>query len=235
MRGARRASFPIYRQIAPGADMTTSLRDGLTFCRLDSRPVFLDIPADRYFCLSHEVEEVFSRACAGQPIAQFERAMLARSGIIRRAAGPLVFRECARVPVTRSALDETSVPGSRLAVARLCARFLHARSMLQRRGLASTLASMRRAKPASDHADPGEVAAVADAYRRCAAIIGSHDRCLPYAIAVARSLYAAGAAVDFVIGIGMPPFRAHAWVQWRDVLVNERIETAAHYTPIAVL
>lgn len=66
-------------------------------------------------------------------------------------------------------------------------------------------------------------------------MFGSHDLCLPYAIAAARSLHAAGIPADVVIAVGMPPFRAHAWVQWREVLVSERLEIAAHYTPIAVL
>ncbi|WP_324698901.1 lasso peptide biosynthesis B2 protein [Novosphingobium sp. RL4] len=215
--------------------MTTSLREGLTFCRLADRIVFLDIPADRYFCLSREAENVFSRASAGEPIAEFERAILAKTGIVRRAASPFVFRECSKKPALRSALEQDASSGGRLALARMCARFLYAQSSLQRRGLAQTLASMVRIKPTEDQADLLAVAVIADAYRRCIGLIGSHDRCLAYAIAVARSLYAAGAAADVVIGIGMPPFRAHAWVQWRDVLVNERLEIAAHYTPIAVL
>jgi hypothetical protein len=40
---------------------------------------------------------------------------------------------------------------------------------------------------------------------------------------------------DLVIGVKLAPFRAHAWVQWRDLLVNEQADVTRLFTPILVV
>ncbi|MGO4169924.1 lasso peptide biosynthesis B2 protein [Novosphingobium sp. YAF33] len=222
--------------------MPTSLRRGLSFCILGDRIVFLDLPADRYFGLSRKAEDVFRRALAGHPISRTERDILVRARIIDPGDAPLSLAPCTAETPHRSAFDQMSCPSRRRDVAALAWRLLRARASLRLRGLPATAAPLARCKAAATRdGETGPVttrhalAAVASAQEACARMFGSHDLCLPYAIAAARSLHAAGIPADIVIAVGMPPFRAHAWVQWRDVLVNERLEIAAHYTPIAVL
>jgi len=222
--------------------MPTSLRGGLSFCSLGDRIVFLDLPADRYFGLSHEAEDIFRRALAGHPISRTERDILVKARIIVPGDAPLSLAPCTAETPHHSVFDQTPLPSRRRDVAVLAWHLLRARASLRLRGLPATAAALVRRKTAATRdGDAGSettrraLAAVARAHETCARMFGSHDLCLPYAIAAAHSLHAAGISADVVIAVGMPPFRAHAWVQWRDVLVNERLEIAAHYTPIAVL
>ncbi|PZQ50553.1 MAG: lasso peptide biosynthesis B2 protein [Novosphingobium pentaromativorans] len=222
--------------------MPTSLRGGLSFCTLGDRIVFLDLPADRYFGLSHDAEDVFRRALAGLPIPGAERDLLVKARIIVPGDAPLCLAPCAAETAHRSAFDQTRCPSRRRDVAALAWHLLRARASLRLRGLPATAASLVRRKAATtrdreacSESTRHALAAVACAQEACARMFGSHDLCLPYAIAAACRLHATGIPADVVIAVGMPPFRAHAWVQWQGVLVNERLEIAAHYTPIAVL
>jgi len=217
--------------------MTMSLREGLSFCRLGDRIVFLDLPADRYFCLAPATETIFADACAGSPMNSAQCKALADAGLIDQTQNGRSLREC-RGPLTvSSAFESRTIRRAPFTVARLFANFARTQWSLRSRGLAATLSALARRKPQaeSDVSARAVVDRIAQAQRTCARTFGSHDRCLAYAIAVTRSLYVAGVDADIVIGVAMPPFRAHAWVQWRGVLVNERVEVAAHYTPILVL
>ncbi len=222
--------------------MPTSLRGGLSFCSLGDRTVFLDLPADRYFALSHEAEDVFRRALAGHPISRRERDILVKARIIVPGDAPLSLAPCTAETPQHSAFEQTPCPLRGREVTVLAWHLLRARASLRLRGLPATAATLARCKAAATReGDAGSqttwhaLAGVARAHETCARMFGSHNLCLPYAIAAAHTLHAAGIAADVVIAVGMPPFRAHAWVQWRDVLVNERLEIAAQYTPIAVL
>ncbi len=222
--------------------MPTSLREGLSFCTLGDHIVFLDLPADRYFALSHKAEDIFRRALAGHPISRSERDVLVKAQIIVPDDAPLSLAPCTAEPAHHSAFDQTPCPSRPRDVAALTWHLLCARASLRLRGLPATAATLARCKAAATRdgeagpdTAPQALAAIARAQETCARMFGSHDLCLPYAIAAAHRLHAAGIPADVVIAVGMPPFRAHAWVQWRDVLVNERLEIAAHYTPIAVL
>ncbi|WP_313434742.1 lasso peptide biosynthesis B2 protein [Novosphingobium sp.] len=222
--------------------MPTSLRRGLSFCTLGDRIVFLDLPADRYFGLSQQAEDVFRRALAGHPISRTERDILVKARIIVPGNAPLSLAPCVAEIPHHSVFDQTPCPSRRRDVAVLAWHLLRARASLRLRGLPATAATLVRRKYAATQDGDGDaettrhtLAVVARAQEACARMFGSHDLCLPYAIAAAHRLHAAGIPADVVIAVGMPPFRAHAWVQWRNVLVNERLEIAAHYTPIAVL
>ncbi|EIZ78129.1 hypothetical protein WSK_3267 [Novosphingobium sp. Rr 2-17] len=217
--------------------MTILLREGLSFCRLGNRTVFLDLPSDRYFGLSPATEAIFARACVNPVTSAADRDVLTKAGILGQTEASLPLRECRHPAATRSGFDQAPLGANPLTVARLLANLFAAKRSLHRRGLAATLADLAGLKPlaAKDDAREADIVAIAHAQRICARVIGSHDQCLVYAVAVARILFAAGAAADLVIGVAMPPFRAHAWVQWRDVLVNERVDIAAHYTPIKVV
>lgn len=219
------------------AAMTILLREGLSFCHLGDRIVFLDLPADRYFCLTPPAQAAFSRACTGAALSRADSDVLRDAGIADHSPRGLPLAQCPRPAPRRSGYDQRPARGAPLAIARLLFDLACARISLRCLGLAETLATVARSKPQipCEVADEGDVARIARAYRTCARLVGSHEQCLPHAIAVARSLHAAGAAADLVIGVAMPPFRAHAWVQWHDLLVNERLEIAAHYTPIRIV
>ena len=122
--------------------MPTSLRGGLSFCTLGDRIVFLDLPADRYFGLSHDAEDVFRRALAGLPISGAERDLLVKARIIALGDAPLCLAPCAAETAHRSAFDQTPCPSRRRDVAALAWHLLRARVSLRLRGLPATAASL---------------------------------------------------------------------------------------------
>ena len=221
--------------------MATSLRDGLSFCLLGDRIVFLDLSADRYFALSPYVEAVFRRAAAGEALPPGDRTLLVAARLVQPGEAPLSLHCCQPAVPLRSIFEQLSGRPRTIDVAAFAWKLLRARLSLRFHGLARTMtrAARRKGAPASPYIDPVKtelmLARAAAAQRGCARIFGSHDLCLPYAIALANWLDAQGILADIVIAVGMPPFRAHAWVQWQDTLVNECLEIAAHYIPIAVL
>lgn len=222
--------------------MTTSLRAGLSFCTLGGHIVFLDLPADRYFALSQALEITFKKAVAGISLSETERSSLVKAQLIAPGSAPLSLRPSEAIRPNSSVFEASRPDFHWPDVGSLAFRIFRARLNLRFKGLPATVAHLMRHKPHSEGNEaqasssiPGALFQAAAAQHACARLFGSHDLCLPYAIAVARHLHARGVPADLVIAVGMPPFRAHAWVQWRDVLINERLEIAAHYTPIAVL
>jgi hypothetical protein len=221
--------------------MTSSLRDGLSFCLLGDRIVFLDLPQDRYFGLAPGVEEVFKRAIAGDPLTARERALLGAARVIKAGDTPLSLHACQAATPRRSIFEHRCGRSRSREIAAFAWQLLRARLNLRFRGLPRTMEGVVRRKQdaaaaAVNHTGAEQVLArAAEAQHKCARIFGSHDLCLPYAIALADLLFAQGVPAEIVIAVGMPPFRAHAWVQSGDILVNERLDIAADYTPIAVL
>ena len=220
--------------------MPSALRAGLSFCLLEDRLLFLDVPADRYFCLSRAAEQAVLRLYQGEPPDAADRAKLAdlaRTGLIVPSDRPGGIAPCIAPPVaTRSLLEASPI---RPNVTDRTAALLHltlAATELRIAGFARAIARAARHKcRAQERARSDRVAAVAAAFAACNALVSAQDRCLPRSIAVAHRLMRLGARPDLVIAVKLGPFKAHAWVQWGDALVNERIETARMFTPILVL
>jgi hypothetical protein len=78
----------------PGFDpgrsiMGFTLRNGISFCRVGDRIIFLDIEADRYFCLSRSAEHSFRALADGAtppPDDAHVQGLLARGVLMASAA-----------------------------------------------------------------------------------------------------------------------------------------------------
>src|SRR3546814_15853591 len=66
------------RAPCPHETMHYSLASGISFCRVAGRFIFLDVPRDRYFCLSAESERCFAQLVDGDSLSQREHAVLAQ-------------------------------------------------------------------------------------------------------------------------------------------------------------
>jgi hypothetical protein len=217
--------------------MTVVLRPGLSFCRVEGRTLFLDRPADRYFCLAGHIEHAFVRTCQSVP-AEGDLEMLLGSGIVRHGPACSRILACPQPPATTSFADEPSGTTGTLPVLIALSCLLAARARLRVQGFEANLRQIERTKArlapdahtAGDHA----VRRTARAFARCAHVMAVHDRCLPTSLALARCLIRLGLRPDLVIGVRLHPFQAHAWVQWHDTVVNERIDVVRTFTPIFV-
>ena len=224
---------------SPARPTMFGLKPGVSFCRVDGRTVFLDVAADRYFCLSPNGEQAFSRLIDGLPIDQEQCAALenlARTGPLLGGAGASPIMACAGIDVPRSSrLDAFTRPGLvDTSAAALC--LIRSPLRLRLTGLARTLARIERGKR---HAGAGAAAQrqakVASAFARLRLVATEKDNCLTRSIAVAERLIAIGARPHLVIAVKLRPFYAHAWVQCDGWLINDRHEFVRNYTPILVV
>lgn len=220
--------------------MTYRLKPGITFCQVAGRTMFLDLPRDRYFCLSPSAEQSFVRLLSRSGLNAEDAAnldALARRGPLTRSAGaPLAACRPAR-PVTESLLDAPAPAVARGELLRCAVALLAADLHLRIFGLARAIGriDLRKAKAVAMPHREGRLAAVATAFARLRHVATTHDRCLPRSLAVARRLLAAGAVPELVIGVKLEPFAAHAWVQCDGWLVNDRVDVVRDFTPIRIV
>jgi len=220
--------------------MRYALRAGLSFCAVEERLLFLDLPADRYFCLGPQAERAFARLYRNEVLEASDRSRLARladAGLLIAGDQPPPIVPCLSPHApTHSLIDMPATalraPGQALALV----HFMLARIELRFAGLACALARAgRRKQRLHARATPAGIAGVAAAFEACNALVSAHDRCLPRSLAVAHRLMAIGARPELVLAVKLGPFKAHAWVQCGEALVNERVEVARRFTPILIL
>lgn len=217
--------------------MGHALRTGISFCEVSDRLLFLDLVADRYFCLGDSMERAFRSVIACEKVDEREALTgLVRSGILVETAEerlPQAFRRESRPGASLLDTPARSVGiGHKLAaISALATTHLS----LRLGGLHRTLNKLAHAKlmPGGTSRDASRsLHDVATAFEWTARIVRSHDQCLPRSIAVARRLAALGLAADLVIGVRLRPFAAHCWVEVDGRLVNDRLDTVRTYTPI---
>ncbi|MGH6616438.1 lasso peptide biosynthesis B2 protein [Sphingomonas sp.] len=220
--------------------MPYMLRAGLSFCAVEDRLLFLDLPADRYFCLSRAAESAFTHLYRGARLEPGDRtrlAGLARATLLVESDGAIPIAPCPAPPTAVASLLDSGIDRAHPLDLSLALLHLSAvRIELRLAGFARSIARLRRRKARRNaHPRCDRVAAIATAFDAAGAFVSAHDRCLPRAIAITHRLLALGVMPDLVVAVQLAPFQAHAWVQWRDVLVNERVEVARQFTPILVV
>mgnify|MGYP006393728271 FL=1 len=219
--------------------MVIGLRGGISFCEVGDRLIFLDIVEDRYFGLGSHAEAAFRRVIEGTStlLEDSHVTRLLENGLLVENAlsGPTVCAPPCRP--TSSLVDLPASQTSLGAVLLACKNLVLARVRLQARGLDTSLMRVRQGstmvkKPAATVTSLRKVAA---AFALSARLMRSHDRCLVRALAIRASLAAYGVNSRMVIAVRLRPFAAHAWVQRDEVLISDRIDEIASYTPILVL
>ncbi|WP_374414932.1 lasso peptide biosynthesis B2 protein [Novosphingobium colocasiae] len=221
--------------------MGFTLRDGISFCHVGDRIIFLDVLADRYFCLSRDAEHSFLELAEGgtpPPDDLHVQGLLAR-GLLKASAASAAPAACGpiRIPHT-SILDlDLPLPGLAGTTSALCC-LAATRVRLKMAGLGQTLSwlSTRKARLTNCSASPdGQIGRIMAGFVAAAHLASQIDLCLANSIAVASRMIAKGMRPDIVLGVQLGPFSAHCWVQYRDRLVNDRFDMVRTFTPILVL
>jgi hypothetical protein len=216
------------------------LRNGVSFCRVADRYVFLDIADDRYFGLPASSEQAFARLVAASEVRAVERDALRRlcaAGLLQAVRERTAPRPCPGTREPRESLLDAGAAAAATEVAMALAHRFIATRDLKRWPLARLLGAIAAGKAGiGDAAVPlAKAAGVAAAFRQAALILSAHDRCLATSIAVMRRLLAKAVRADLVLGVKLRPFQAHCWVQLGDVVVNDRVDTVGLFTPILIL
>lgn len=214
------------------------LRDGLSFCRIGERSLFLDLVADHYFCLSAPLDRAFSALCETKVVDPALASILVEMGIIiasRDAPSPSPCASRSWIATGRSDLHARSAIAS-LAMA-LARRALWSRRV-RHRPLAENVQYLERQKQkgARTGSPPSAtIARIEEAYRRAALIVPTRDRCLATSMALMSALMAQGARADLVLGVKLDPFQAHCWVELDGAVIGDEPDLLRPFTPILVV
>lgn len=214
------------------------LRRGLSFCDLGSHLIFLDVEADRYFCLADQAEAELRALIAAAPrdSAPPERfAPFVERGLLVTGTEGAPLAACTPPPPpATSLLDTAGSDGGSFATVKAVLALMRSLARLRWGSLKASLAWARPLPRMAAACPAGRLAGIAAAFDKASRWMSSQDRCLAQSLAVARTARRAGLAVDIVIGVSLGPFAAHCWVQHGAAVVNDRVETVLRYTPILV-
>ncbi|HLZ79582.1 MAG TPA: lasso peptide biosynthesis B2 protein [Sphingomonas sp.] len=222
--------------------MQLALRNGISFCQVGGRTVFLDIVADRYFCLSAVAECSFLRLVENGGSATHEDAclsnLISRDMLVRSSAA-FAPRPCGPPPLPEASLLDRSMPraGMTGAASALCSLGA-ARARLRVTGLAPTLSRLAARKallPCGSGAVEPLLERMMAGFVRASCIATLLDNCLAHSIAVASRMVAGGIRPDVILGVQLGPFAAHCWVQHEDRIINDRFDMVRTFTPILAI
>ena len=223
-----------------------SLAPGLHMCECDGICIFLDIPGDRYFCLSPEQSASFRTITCADPADRLPERLLAfRQSLIRRgvlvespsAPGFLPPAQTARAPCL---LRDLPASGSPPISSALTARVAHAAFTswwLERRhrfeGVIRHIAQLKQDRlPGARNTAPSWETLVATFHEISPWLFTREDACRFRSIVLIRFLAGFGVGADWVFGVRLAPFGAHCWVEKDGAVLNDLAARVREFTPI---
>ena len=218
------------------------LRQGLAFCFAGDAVIFLDAKAGRYFGASRQTRISFSRLISqnGRIAEEGDRNLstLISRGYLVENPLPVDFDS----PPVQDLADDLgprhlpSTPISLVLLAVLWQLLIKVR--LQTSSLDTLLdgLSSRRLIPLPAKFDTSlHALRVSAAFRKAAIFLEATDRCLVQSLAMFAMLKRRGVPCRFAIGVRTRPFKAHSWVEFDTLVLNDDIENVLRFTPILVV
>lgn len=212
------------------------LRTGLSFCRIDNRTLFLDLPADRYFGLGGPFDTAF-QALLDTGAADPALATLVERGLIipcPEGGLPVPCPTTSPGPILPPPSEPPARP-SLLAIAMALVARVHWTLRVRYCPLAANIDRLARRKDAPalrPRPTSAAIARLAEAHRRAGLILSARDQCLPTSMALMATLTARGANPTLVLGVKLDPFQAHCWVELAGTVLNDAPDHVRPFTPI---
>ncbi|WP_158755063.1 lasso peptide biosynthesis B2 protein [Dyella sp. S184] len=223
--------------------MTYTLRNDLSFCRVDDRLIFLDIRNDRYFRLSSNLERPFIAYANGNKDTGV--GSLVERNILVEAPGSQGRVTAVNIEYpARSALEQSCQ--AKLHLGSLVDVFITVcsiRRQLRTRPLRTILDSVVAFRPSkqprpgsiSDRAVEQLLLEASGEFRLARAYTPVETRCLLDSLAMVKFLARRRLHASIVFGVTSDPFSAHCWVQAGDLVLNDTVGHANAHTPIRVI
>ena len=217
------------------------LRDNVHWCDCEGRALFLDVEADRYFCLSKSANDAFLRLANGRmQVGDAERleAMVARGVLIETCADSVIRRPTS---LERPTCDHPAASTSELGMLNLLealAAEIRAVNLLRSNPFRNVIAiaANRGREMANPRADRDRaVGAIIASSNTISLVTRTHNRCLARALAVHSMCAKRSIGAKLVFGVIGHPFAAHCWVQLGTAVLVGGFEHARLYSPILVI
>lgn len=219
------------------------LKDDLTFCRIDGRPIFLDTREDRYFRLSNDLERAFNAHIDGIELPPADIKRLMERNILTDVK-PIPNSAHDPVPIaSRSALELPSPPApparglgtvaETLAIVCRTQYYLKARSL---KAVLDDTISRRPRKPILDAGDTeSRLLNEVRAFLKARKLVPMDTRCLLDSLSMVIFLARRRLYANIVFGVTGDPFTAHCWAQAGDLVLNDALGNIRAYTAIRVI
>lgn len=221
--------------IVPGFAIMTATRI-IGFGLVDGEPVFMDARTDTYFALeSAEKKELIAMLGGGARVACDPR--LAEALGFGGEPAEIVRAECPAP--ARSLVDEPAPahwpgPADLFSTARVV---IGTRSRLRRSPIEMVLEDVlaTSASGTESMACGPLLSALTRGFLSSRRLIPVKGNCLVDSLALLRLLGPTRHAAMLVFGVKLHPFAAHCWVQSDDLVLNDRLDNVAAFSPVRVI
>lgn len=188
-----------------------------SFGIVNGRPLFLDLVADSYFLLDPDDEASLL-------------ANLAAQG-----------HEYELQPVNpQQPTDEIdgNITGIRPSLANYCRIFWELAKVsraLRNRPFGQVIAAITDLAASEGSGKDAEAVTIASDFLKVRRLIAYPTNCLTDSLALLSFLKTQGRSADLIFGAKLDPFAAHCWLQQGGILLNDRLERIASFTPVGVI
>lgn len=219
------------------------LRDGLSFCWVDDRPIFLDLSTDRYFELPPHQAVLFRNAVLQGAEACDDARELQRTGLLVLAndvAQPPAPATCVAARASVMEMDDTDIGLKLSEVIEVVALVLSTQRWLRNRRLGELLDDLagdarRQAFSSFPGRESPEIIRTSRAFLRARLYAPVNTSCLLDTLALCRFLTRRGLPWTMVFGVTRYPFSAHCWAQAGELALNDTVGNVSAHTPIRVV
>ncbi|MCO8018706.1 lasso peptide biosynthesis B2 protein [Brevundimonas diminuta] len=191
--------------------------------------VVLDVEADRYSCLLGAALYVRLGQNGRLEAANEDVAgALEAAGFATRS--PLSTSHMPPTPANRELSMVSST--SRIETVRASLAFLAAKWIFKDKTLGELIRFHDAVRRRSDPIAEPRLSEFVSAARRARPWTPFEGECLQRSFQLRCYLASHGVAVDWIFGVRTWPFCAHCWLQFDDIVVGDRLDRVARYTPI---
>lgn len=205
------------------------------FGLVDGEPIFMDARTDTYFALEPDQNsDLLALLDSGGQIGCYP--CLAKAMGVGGEPAEIVRAECP--PAARSLVDEKAPahwpgPADLISTARL---IIGTKYRLRRSPIETILENLLAAGTHGANSTAcAQLSALARRYLSARRFVPVKGNCLLDSLALLRLLGPARRGAMLVFGVKLHPFAAHCWVQADDLVLNDRLENVASFSPVRVI